>query len=244
MGYVQEIITKYEELLWLGNEDESFFSKRDIIVLSNEIISSAIAVKISGEYYNRIPGGSIQFRPFSSAKICQQISQDQANVGVGYLSDNDIQMIAEANPAYDNIQIERLTGDYIGVLMSADHPLASGEFVDPADIAGYGTISVNKDSHDRAAGRLRIEAPHTSVVADIELVKRYIAETENLAFIPIRMAEFICDFEKERLVVKPVRIDNPEEIFICLIHKDNQYLCYQERLICNEIKEFFKEQEK
>ena len=244
LGYVQEIINKYEELLWLGNEDEAFFSKRDIIVLSNEIISSGRAVKISNDYYQRVPGGSIQVKAFSSDRICQLISQDQANVGLGYLSDNDIQRIVESNPAYNNIQIERLAGDYIGILMSADHPLAAGAFIAPEEIDGYGTISVNKESHDKAAGRLGIDAPHASVVGDIEIVKKYIAQTENLAFIPMKMADMLCDFEKEHLVVKPVKVQQPEQIFICLIHKDNQYLCYQERLICSEIREFFKGQER
>ena len=237
MALAWEINVKYEELLVLKQHSAG---GSPAITL---VMCPAIALRLSIPLLERFSPfdlrANLTFEEVPSEKVGKRILENAANIGITYLSEDEICSLEQSSDRV-RLDIERLLPDEICLLTAKDHPMANREFVDAQEILGEWLATGKKLKNDKVLGDLRSHCKHVTSFSNLDVMCQAILEQGMVGFAPKFTAASDSVIDLSRFCMVPLR-NTPREnkMFICLVLCHGRNLRYQERILVSCIREYF-----
>ena len=232
-----EINVKYEELLRIKQRD--FGNTPSVTVLIAPSISVRLTLPLAAQFSAFDVQGTLIFEDVPSETVFEQILQNNANIGLTYSTDEEIQEIQE-DARGSALQIEKLLEDELCALVPKNHHLAGGKLLDVSALKGEAVVSVGPARKDKILGNLSAYVLHMNLVSNFDDMYQ-IAQKHNLVgFAPGFVGRYGCESDFQGFDLIPLSHTAKEnKMYICLVTYKNRKMRYQENLIVSCIREYF-----
>ena len=240
MEILWEVNIKYEELLRIRQRD--FSNTPSVTVLIAPSISVRLALPLTAQFSAFDVQGNLIFEDVSSETVFEQILQNNANIGLTYSTDEEIQEIQE-DARGGALQIERLLEDELCALVPKNHSLAGRKTLDVSTLKGETVISAGpavSARKDKILGNLSAYILHMNLVSNFDDMYQ-IAKKHNLVgFAPGFVGRYGCESNFQDFDLIPLSNTAREnKLYVCLVTYKNRKMRYQENLIASCIRGYF-----
>lgn len=235
MALAWEINVKYNELLSL--KQRSIDGSQTITLLLAPAAMPALSVPLARCFHKFGVRGNLSFAECLSKEIGPRLINGAANIGVAYLTAQEILQLQEGSESR-HLVLHRLLENKILLLVGRDHPFAGLKTVTMDMIRQQRMATAKGIQPDAILGNAKLFCPRITNFSDINLMVRAVAEQGMTAFLP----EYtILSMDRSQLsscqVVPSVETQEENRLFLCLLHRRESALRYQERLLIACIRE-------
>ena len=233
-----EIHLKYEELLSLKQRasDEA----PTIRLLLPPSVGSSLPVVLAHEFYQYELRGDLAFETHISVDVGGQILNGPANLGLAFLTEGNIAQ-ARSDPQYSELRIQRLLLDHIYLVVSKAHPLSALPEANVEALYAERLATAKSVQDDAVLGRVLVNWPRITRFANVDLMKQAVLTQGMICFLPryVILSEG-NGFSPSQFAVIPVRnTRRPNRLSLCLIHRPEESLSYQEKVLKTCILDYF-----
>lgn len=235
-----DISSKFEEVTKLKEQDQKVF--QPVVVITSPSISCGFTSPISRLMLEAEPFANLVFEDLSGEKIGNKIIKNVASIGLTYYQQESMQEYQATAGKY-NIQVKKMFNDHLYLLARADHPLAKRKIVDVSEIAGenMAMLSHFRSNMNNCLVPLDLQNKNrTTTFSSVPLIKTAIMRYNMLSILSGYTIYYGLDFAKYNL--KAVLISTPtgeNKMNLCLIHHGNRSLGYLEKVMINQIEDYF-----
>lgn len=233
-----EINLKYEELMSL----KQHFSGDDptIRLLLPPSVGSCLPAILSQEFYRYELRGNLAFEECISVSVGREILKGPANLGLAYLTEENIAQL-HAEPSYAELQIQCLLPDRIYLVVAKSHRLSSLREADITKLYGERLATAKSVRDDAILGEMLSHWPRITRFSDVDLIKRATLEQGMICFLPrYTILSEGSWFDAPQFSVIPVKnTQRPNRLFLCLLHRPEDTLSYQEKILRICILDYF-----
>lgn len=233
IALAREMDIRYEKLLSLKNNQEQ--RVRRIRVLLSPSINLCLAIPLAIQYHQYDLPGNIIFKERQRFEMVSSLLENEANLGVTYLTQNEISQYLLI-PA---LEVHVLSEDSQYLLFSKNHALAGAKSLSPSDIQNQSIATLTKRT-SQALKYFKNGNNRFFTYSDSALVKQAILEKGMIGVMfgyTLLMDE---TYRSSDYCAVPF-LAGTDPYFICLLHRREQDLRYQERILIHCIKEHFKQ---
>lgn len=234
MSLAWEINVKYEELIALKNRTSG--GSPSITLLLCPALGS-LSLPLAERFYRFDLHGNLTYEEASSETVGTRILENAANIGLAYLTEEEIQDIEKKG----DLNVERLLEDEICLLASTEHPLASRGEIDLEEVQDERLVTASKKMiNDKVLGNVQSLCKRITALSSHAVVCRSVLEQNLLGFIPRFVASEgeMADRSKYSLVTLR-KTPRTNKLYICLLTCKNRNLRYQERILAVCVREYF-----
>lgn len=237
MALAWEINVKFEELLSL--KQRTIDGSQAITLLLAPVIMPALPVYLTQRYHKFEVRGNLSFHECLSKEIGSRLLENAANIGVTYLTEQEILHFRDEAEKH-HIIIERLLEDQLYLLVAKDHPFARMDTV-TADLIQEQRLATAKTIQDDAVlGKVMASCPRRTTFSDISLMMQAVAEQNMVAFLPKYTILAMDHAKTSPYCVRPTTDTEKENrLYLCLLHRQESALRYQEKILVSCIREHF-----
>lgn len=233
IALVREIDIRYEKLMSLKKHDEH--SARRVKVLLCPSINLGLSVPLASQYYQYNLPGNVIFEERQRSEIAPCILENAANLGVTYLTKDDIRKLL----LLPEIEVHVLAEDRRYLLVSKDHELAKTDTISADDIQDMDIATVTGFG-SKTRQNLGTENNRFFAYPNIALMKRAIVENKMVG---VLFGYAIA--QDEPLNASDYRVipftTDAAPFNVCLLQRRVEELRHQERILSHCIIEHFKE---
>ena len=181
--------------------------------------------------------GNLSFAECFSREIGPCLIKGTANIGVAYLTAQELlQFQREAEGRH--IATRRLLETRILLLAGTRHPFASLESVTMDMVCGQRLVTAKGVRNDAILGSAKLSCPKITNFSDISLMVQAVAEQNMVAFLPeFTILSMDCAQISSCKVLPAVETQEENRLFLCLLHRPESRLRYQEKLLLSCIRE-------
>lgn len=237
MALAWEISVKSDELFSLKQRASN--SAQIINLLLAPTIVPMLPIALTERYHRFEVCGNLAFHECLSSEIVTKLTEGAANIGVAYLTRQEMLRARETTQIHD-IEIEALMDDQIYLLVSKGHPFAQMQTVSMDLVHSQGLATAKTMRDDAILGRAMLSFPRITAFSDVNIMIRAVLEQGLVAFLPkgtLLSAKHIDRSQYCFLSVEGMEKEN--RVFLCLLHKKEGFLRYQEKILVSCIREHF-----
>ena len=239
MALAWEINVKYEELMSLKRRIDG--GAPPITILLSPTVSYRVAIPLVNQFSRFDLHGDLTFEEIPGEFIGEQILENSANLGVAFLSQEEIEKIGRISQK-DTLVVEKLLPDRICLLVGHKHRLANSEVVDVSEVCKERIATAKAMTNDKVLGQLIDRCARVTTFSDMDNVYQAVRDQDMVAFMPTMLRPTFIPGQSE--LFRTVELTNPERsnnLFLCLITCQGRKLRYQEKLLAACIREYFSE---
>lgn len=188
------------------------------------------------------PQGNLEFRMVNGVEVGSRIIKNEGNIGVVHFSKPKLESYRLIASKYQ-IEIEILLQDHLCLLVREDHPLASRERISVQDVnhCHFAILPHFDTSGDSLATIKSFDSGNLyTIFPNVTLIQEAVRE-ENMVAI---LSGFACANSQGNGLLRTVQLESTcreNDIFLCLIHRDESRLHRWEKTLVNCIKTHFLE---
>lgn len=233
-----EINLKYEELLSL--KQRSSGDDPTICLLLPPSVGSCLPTILSQEFYQYELRGNLTFEECISVAVGREILKGPANLGLAYLTEENIAQL-RSDPSCVELQIQCLLSDHIYLIVAKSHRLSSLREADITGLYGERLATAKSVSNDAILGQVLSHWHKVTQFNDVALLKQAVLELGMICFLPRYTILSEGDwFDAAQFSVIPVRnTQRPNRLSLCLLHRPEEMLSYQEKILRICILDYF-----
>lgn len=237
MALAWEINVKCEELFSLKQRTSD--GSQAITLLLAPTIASVLPIRLTQRYHEFEVRGNLTFEECLSTELFDRLAENTANIGVAYLTEQELSRI-QKDAKEHSIIIDRLLEDQIYLLVSREHPFSQLDEVSVDMMQGQRLATAKKTiRNDAILGMAMLACPRFTTFSDISVMMRAVLEQNMVAFLPrytiLAMGEPLSAYR-----VLPVHgTERENRLYLCLIHRQESALRYQEKILTSCIREHF-----
>lgn len=239
LGHAEEILLKYDEMLRLKDKSKGISYPATLLVSST--FSVALPVAINERVLTLAPKSTLIFDTAPRSQIFARLINNEANIAIVHLRQEDIPAMKK-QVQKNSLVIEPLRDDHFYLCVNKNHPLAGLPSISPHTMPPVNVASVKDfykvgevESLFSAASR---EGSSYTVFPNVESACHAV-ESQNIAalFTGYLVATQV---DPDKIAAIPVEeMDNMREIDICVIRRHNRSLSYLEKLLLEQIRDYF-----
>ena len=235
MSLAWEINVKYDELLSL--KQRSIDGSQTISLLLAPSVLPVLSIPLPQRFHKFGVRGNLSFAECFSREIGPCLIKGTANIGVAYLTAQELlQFQREAEGRH--IATRRLLETRILLLAGTRHPFASLESVTMDMVCGQRLATAKGVRNDAILGSAKLSCPKITNFSDISLMVQAVAEQNMVAFLPeFTILSMDCAQISSCKVLPAVETQEENRLFLCLLHRPESRLRYQEKLLLSCIRE-------
>ncbi|MCD7806994.1 MAG: LysR family transcriptional regulator [Lachnospiraceae bacterium] len=235
----EEILVKYDEILQL--KDKSSGISYPATVLFSTTFSVALPVSLSERIHAVSPNSSLILDSCPRFQVISRLIDNEANIGITHIH-------PEEQPSLSNqlkkngLLLESLRSDSFYLCVGRDHPLANISTVTPSSLPPVTVASV-KDFYK--VGEVESLFSHYdrqklsyTVFPNIESACRAVRHQNMVALFTGYLVATQLN-PKEFAAIPVTEMDNMNQIDICMIRRHNKNLNYLEKLLVENIRDYF-----
>ena len=239
MTLAWEIAVKYEQLLALRQRITGRSSV--VTVLMSSSAALCLAIPLMERYYTPEQSAGLSFEEYPSEQIGKRILDNEANIGVSFLSEEDIRRL-EMGTDKNQLRVERLLDDEMMLLVSEKHRFAGRDYVNAEEICSERIGTISKFGNDKILGRLIFNCDWRTSFSSGDLVCHAVREQNMVAF--ISRFYLSCDSVMDLSGLRAIPLRNTEfenHQVICLLTSKGRDLRYPEKMLRDCIRQYFKD---
>lgn len=233
---------KAEELYALANQTKA--NTQPIRILMSRGASVGTAVELACRYHDFDLHGYLVFEECPRTEIPSMLMRYAANIALALFPAPDVDYY-RPQLEHNDISVDVIYSSRYYLLCSKQHPLATGKKLTDdifqaesfCTITGSGTSDISSIFQ-----RLTSKCRYLVSVTNYSLMRELVVE-ENM--IGLHNWYTLCTghvYDPDRMAIIPLSKDlSPRDVRLCFLHRNSQYLRYQERILVNCLKEYFQE---
>ena len=241
LALVREIDASYDEIKRLSGQASP---THPVPVVLSPTVNSALALRLNQHFLAKEPQGNLYFQVVSGDEVGAKIIRNEGNIGITHFTADNLKDYRLIAGKYQ-IRTDVLLPDQICLVVRQDHPLAGRGSVTPEELTGYhfailSHFSICEDSiaYIKSFGQ---ENCYT-VFPYISLIKQAVLQQNMVAILTDFASEHGSGESGAGLCRLRLQSARPaEEIFICLIHRQESNIRPLEREVVSCIKECFQQ---
>lgn len=181
MALAWEISVKSDELFSLKQRTSN--STQIINLLLAPTIVPMLPIALTERYHRFEVHGNLAFHECLSSEIGAKLTEGAANIGVAYLTRQEILYAGETTQIHD-IVIEPLLEDQIYLMLAKEHPFANMQTVSMDLVRSQGLATAKTMRDDAILGRAMLSFPRVTAFSDVNIMIRAVLEQGLVAFLP------------------------------------------------------------
>lgn len=237
LSLIGDINACYEKILQLSAHASG---TAPIPLVLSPTVNAILALPLSRMFLEREPEGNLEFYAVEGDEVGTRIIKNEANIGVVHFSQAQLESYRAVASRY-KIEIEVLLQDHLCLLVREDHPLASRERIAVRDVncCHFAILPHFDASGDSLAtiksfdnGNLYTIFPNVSLIQEA-------VTGQNMVTILSRSA---CSRVQNSARLRTVQLEDTRrenDIFLCLIHRDESHLHRCEKALVECIRACF-----
>ena len=236
-----EMDVRFEELLSLKKNDGR--RSKSIPVALCPSINLGLAIPLCRNFYRFDLRGDLVLSETPRRQVLPSILQSQVNLGVTYLTPEEIQQTMH-DLSHSSLRLSVLLEDQFYLCVPAGHPLAGREQVSREDFRQERLATVTSFQADGEQGRRDhslFDGRQAVFLPNIDLMHQAMA-AQGLAGVVTSYAFRHSDFlrRKQHRLIPLCRDGAPLAVRACLLCREERYLRYQERILVSCILDYFR----
>lgn len=239
LSLIWEILSRYEEIQGLGGADTS---RRPVPILLSPTINEALSLPLSRRFLEREPEGNLEFHTEVGDEIGSRILNNDGNIGVTYYTQRHLEEYRAIASKYQ-VEVEVLCRDRLYLLMRQDHPLAGRRSISVDELCDLNFAILdhfNTQEDSIAQPRYLGHGNRYTTFPNVTLLKRAVCRENVVTILGGYAIQHGCEGCQEKLVGIPLTGTREENcILMCLIHRPDPCVRYQEKVAIQCIKEHF-----
>lgn len=240
LALIGDILARYEEIQMLGGHGAAASS---VSLLLSPTISESLSIPLSKIFLERIPDGNLSFHTALGDEIGSQIISNESNIGITYYSSDHLLEYRSIASKY-SVEATVLCWDRLYLLVRKEHPLAGREQVSIGELNNLSfAILPHFNSQEDSiayAGYLGTGNRYTTFPS-VSLLKQAVIQSH---MVTVLSGYAICHgFKDQNDLLKAIPLTgtrNKNEIAMCLLHRDEQSISDQEKILIQCILDYFK----
>ena len=239
LALIWEILSRYEEIQGLGGADTS---RRPVPILLSPTINEALSLPLSRRFLEREPEGNLEFHIEVGDEIGNRILNNDGNIGVTYYTQRHLEEYRAIASKYQ-VEVEVLCRDKLYLLMRRNHPLAGRRSISVDELCDLNFAILdhfNTQEDSIAQPRYLGHGNRYTTFPNVTLLKRAVCSGNVVSLLSgyaIQHGSESCPEELLGIPLTGTREENA--ILMCLIHRPDSSVRYQEKVAIQCIKEHF-----
>ena len=241
LSVARDIDIKVEELYSLSSKERGRARPINIVMSPGSCMSSII--DISKQYYNFDLPGDILVEERHRLEIPSLLAQHVANIGVAFFTMKEVEDLEE-NPKFAEIITTPFIKTKFCVLTSREHPVAKRKRLTLEDFQNNlfcDQATCSSARPDTQYEKLLPNKMQSISVNSYAIMKRLLLEKNMLS---LATWYTICNsglYDLKNMVAIPLPKELVrEELYLCLLHRQEQKVRYQERVLITCISEYLR----
>ena len=239
MELAREITDKYEEVMVLKSEAAVISYPLNILFAPS--LAENLPLELNQTLREIDATSLFKFSIAHRDRILSEVLNDSANIGVTYLfADEYVDMIYSA--AKYKIDVEKIKKDKFYLVVGKEHRLADKKTVTLEDLRDIKVASESNFSFggcERIFGSLYKNAKCRTSFPNADLICRALQHQDLAALLPGNLIAASIDRDMYS-VMELEGLDAPNEILICVIHKEKSNMNSLEKQAVRIIKDYIK----
>lgn len=241
LSVARDVDIKVEELYSLSSKERGHARPINIVMSPGACMSSLI--DISQQYFKFDLPGDILVEERHRLEIPVLLAQHVANVGIAFFTMKEVDDMA-SNPKYADILVTPFFRTRFCVLASREHPVAKRGCLTLEDFQNNlfcDQVTCSTARPDTQYESLLPKKMQSISVNSYAIMKRLLLEKNMLS---LATWYTICNsglYDPEKMVAIPLSSDlAKDELCLCMLHRPEQKVRYQERILFTCIDSYFK----
>lgn len=240
LALIWEIDRRMKEIKELNQYASS--PSQPVTIITSPTISSGLALPLSAAYLQKNPSGNLSIQTVSGEEVGVKLVKNEGNIGITYFSPQNLENYRTIASKY-RVDVDVVYTDQIYLLVSREHPLAARDEVSCEELQNLTFANLPYYSTDDSFLRhFQLFGPGNryTTFSDIALIKRAVLTQNMVALLSGYAIKYNHSVDNSRL--KAIVLNNPpalREMQLCLIHRSDSNLRYQEKLALQCIKAHF-----
>lgn len=235
-----EISSCYEEAKQLSLQKEA--GMQPVNLISSPTVNSALALPLSRAFLALEPRGSLVYHETIGSEVGVKIIQNDANIGLTYFKAKKRKEYETVAEKYQ-IQVTKVFHDHFYLLVGKNHPLARRKSVDINELedTDFAMLSYFSTQVDSIIFTKSIQGNNRfTTFSNIPLIKRAVAEQNMVTTLSGYAIHYDHSVDERLFKVIPLTgLSGENEMDICLIHRGNRNLRYEEQTLLKCLHQYF-----
>lgn len=239
MEIAREITEKYEEVVFL--KDDAAAPSHPLHILFAPSLAETLPLELNKRLREMDSGSMFKFSIAHRDRILPEVLRDAANIGVTYLFPDEYVDVVYSAAKY-RIDVERIKKDRFYLVVGSRHRLAGRKSVALEDLKDIEVASESNFSFggcERIFGSIYKNAKSKTSFPNGVLICRALQNQELAALLPGNLIAGSIDRDLYS-VIELEHLDAPNEILICVIHKEKNNMNRLEKEAVHVIREYIK----
>lgn len=170
--------------------------------------------------------------------------KNEGSIGLTYFNKRSMQDYQVIASKYQ-VHVESLYPDRFYLVVSRDHPLASHDTISCKSLENlhFASLPCYSSGNSGLLAHSQVLAPNNryTTFSDMALIKRAVLEYDMAAILSGYTIRYDATCDPDRFkAVRLTGFPTENEMLLCLIHRADRGLCYQEKLVIRCIRDHFK----
>ncbi len=237
LSLIGDIHACYEKILQLNAHSND---TAPIPLILSPTVNALLALPLNRMFLEKEPQGNLEFRTVNGDEVGSMIIKNEGNIGVVHFGQPQLESYRAVASRY-HIEIEVLLRDQLCLLVREDHPLASRERIAVQDVTHchFAILPHFDASGDSLATIKSFDNGNLyTIFPNVTLIQEAVRD-QNMVAILSRCA---CAKSQSHYPLRAIQLkDTPREndIFLCLIHRDERHLHRREKTLAECIRAYF-----
>lgn len=206
-------------------------------------INATLALPLNQMFLEREPTGNLEFHSIIGDEVGTQIIKNESNIGLTYFSRAALENYRIIASKYQ-IEVDVLMKDHLYLLMRADHPLADREQISMQAVHNcHFAILPHFDASGDSMAYIKYfgSGNHYTTFPNVSLIQEAVS-TQNMVAI---LSGYTCGLQQRESTLRTIPLGGTRtenEIYLCLIHRSDSNIHYQEKVVIRCIRDYFEQQ--
>ena len=205
-------------------------------------VNAALALPLNQMFLEREPYGNLEFHSVMGDEVGAQIIKNEGNIGITYFSKTYMENYRIIASKYQ-VEVTPLMKDHLYLLVRQDHPLAHRDLVSMSEVNNcHFAILPHFDASGNSMAYIKYfgSGNRYTTFPNVTLIREAVS-SQNMVAILSGYASG-CGSSPDSGDLRTVRLGgtrSENEISLCLIHRSDSNIRYQEKVVIQCIKEYF-----
>lgn len=237
LALIWEINARFEEI---QNLKIRASSPQPVPILLSPSINETLALPVNQLFTALEPDGNLEFHTIMGEHVGPQVIKNEGNIGLTYYSKNDLEEFRVVAAKYQ-VEVEVLMEDHLCLLVRADHPLAHRTEINPKDISNcHFAMLPHFISYEESMAYIqRFGAGNCyTIFPNISAIQEAVYDQNMVSILSGYTSQ--CPSFPGKMKFSSVSLSGTKSesaIYLCLIHRGDSNIRYQEKTVIRCIKE-------
>ena len=237
LSLIGDIHVCYEKILHLSAHVSD---TAPIPLVLSPTVNAILALPLNQMFLEHEPDGNLEFHIVNGDEVGARIIKNEENIGVVHFSESQLESYRAVASRY-KIEIEILARDHLCLLVREDHPLASKDHIAVQDVKHcHFAILPHFDASGNSLATIKSFDNRNlyTIFPNVSLIQEAV-KSQNMVAI---LSSHACAISQSAPHLRTVQLEatrRENDIFLCLIHRDESHLHRWERILVECIKAYF-----